>query len=528
MGLQDSKLLKKYINFDEKNAGSSSRAIMYGILATFGGFLFGYDTGTISGVMAMDYVKAHFPNNRTDFTSGESSLIVSILSVGTFCGSLGAPLFSDRIGRRWTIILSTMIVFNLGVVLQTAASEKKLLIAGRAIAGLGVGLISSVVPTFISETSPRWIRGSIVSTYQFMITIGLLVAACANKGTSNRDDSGSYRIPIGIQLAWGLLLGIGFFFAPDTPRFWISMSREDKAKESLSRLRSLPVDHQDLIDEYDEIKANFEYEAQYGNASWLQVFKNVNRQHRRLFTGCALQALQQLTGINFIFYFGTQFFTRSGIDDPFLIQLATNIVNVGATIPGIVLVETWGRRSLMMFGSVVMAVSQLIVAIVGVTKPHAHAANQTLVAFSCIFIAGFACSWGPLAWAICSENYSLNVRQKSISITTAFNWLFNFAIAYATPYLVDSGPGNADLGSKVFFIWGGCNVIGGIFIYLMIFEAKGLSLENVDEMYMKVKHAWQSKGFVPSTHAFRDETVGVHRTSSEIKDDVAHVEEDSI
>ena len=528
MGLQDSELLKKYINFDEKRAGSSSRAIMYGLLATFGGFLFGYDTGTISGVMAMDYVKSHFPDNKTNFTSGESSLIVSILSVGTFCGALAAPLFSDRIGRRWTIILSTLIVFNLGVILQTAASEKNLLIAGRAIAGLGVGLLSSLVPIFISETAPKWIRGSIVSTYQFMVTVGLLVAACANKGCSNRNDSGSYRIPIGIQLAWGLLLGIGFFFAPDTPRFWISVSKEEKAKESLSRLRQLPVDHPDLIDEYEEIKANFEYESQFGNASWAQVFKNVNRQPRRLFTGCALQALQQLTGINFIFYFGTQFFTSSGIDDPFLIQLATNIVNVGLTIPGIVLIETWGRRNLMLFGSAIMTVSQLIVAIVGVAQPDSKAANQTLVAFSCIFIAGFACSWGPLAWTICSENFSLNVRQKSISITTSFNWLFNFAIAYATPYLVDSGKGNADLGSKVFFIWGGCNVIGCIFVYFMVFEAKGLSLEQVDEMYMKTRYAWQSKNFVPSVHAFRDETTSVHRISSEMKDNVVHVEEDSV
>ena len=122
----------------------------------------------------------------------------------------------------------------------------------------------------------------------------------------------------------------------------------------------------------------------------------------------------------------------------------------------------------------------------------------------------------------------MNVRQKSISITTSFNWLFNFAIAYATPYLVDSGKGNADLGSKVFFIWGGCNVIGCIFVYFMVFEAKGLSLEQVDEMYMKTRYAWQSKNFVPSVHAFRDETTSVHRISSEMKDNVVHVEEDSV
>ena len=199
-------LMKSYVNFDEHTSGSAARGILIGMFAAFGGFLFGYDTGTISGVLSMDYVKARFPNNKTDFTSGESSLIVSILSVGTFVGSLIAPLFSDRIGRRWTLILSTLIVFNLGVLLQTVATEKKLLIAGRAIAGTGVGLISSVIPNYISETTPKWARGAVTASYQWMITWGLLIAACANKGSQGRKDSGSYRIPIGIQFLWALFL----------------------------------------------------------------------------------------------------------------------------------------------------------------------------------------------------------------------------------------------------------------------------------------------------------------------------------
>ena len=393
--------------------------------------------------------------------------------------------------------------FNLGVLLQTVATEKKLLIAGRAIAGTGVGLISSVIPNYISETTPKWARGAVTASYQWMITWGLLIAACANKGSQGRKDSGSYRIPIGIQFLWALILGIGFLFLPETPRYWVSKSEETKAKDSLRRIRNLPVDHPDLVLEYDDIKANFDFESKYATSSWTQVFKNVNKQHHRLFTGVAIQALQQLTGINFIFYYGTQFFKRSGIEDPFLIQLATNIVNVGMTVPGIILVETWGRRPLLMAGSVVMAVSQLIVAIVGVAA-SSHAANQCLVAFSCIFIAGFAATWGPLCWAICGESFALNVRLKSISLCTASNWLWNFGIGYATLiWLIQVK--ERRLGFKGVFIWGGCNVIGGLFAYFMVYETKSLTLEQVDELYLKVDHAWQSKGFVPSVHAFRDD-----------------------
>jgi len=506
MGLEDSKLLQKYINFGEKKAGSTWMGIFVGLFAAFGGILFGYDTGTIGGIMAMPYVTSHFPDNKKSFTSSETSLIISILSVGTFFGALSAPLMSDRLGRRWTLIIATLGIFNLGVILQTASTSIPLLVAGRCIAGFGVGFISAVIPLYQAETTPKWIRGAVVSCYQFAITIGLLVASCVNQGTHNRNDTGSYRIPIAVQFAWALILGGGMIILPETPRFWVSRNNETKAKESLSRLRKLDINHPDLIDEYEEIQANHLYELQFGKASWFEVFATKNKQLRRIIMGTSLQALQQLTGVNFIFYFGPTFFKSSGIENEFLISLATNIVNVGMTVPGIFLIEIIGRRKLLMSGSVVMAVSQLLVAIIGVST-DSLAANKCLIAFVCIFIAGFAATWGPLCWAVVAESYPLKVRQKSIALCTASNWLWNWAIAYATPYMVDSGPGNADLKSKVFFIWGGCNVIGGIFVYFMVYETKGLTLEQVDEMYEEVDHAWKSPSFIPKDHVFRDHNV---------------------
>lgn len=506
MGLEDSKLLQKYINFGDKKAGSTSVGILVGLFAAFGGILFGYDTGTISGILAMKFVLNEFPEDlgRAEFSSGEKSLIVSILSVGTFFGALGAPFLSDTIGRRYTLIISTLIVFNLGIILQTAATGIPLLCAGRAIAGLGVGLVSAVVPLYISETTPKWIRGAIVSLYQWAITIGLLLAACVNQGTHNRDDSGSYRIPIAIQFLWALILGGGMFFLPETPRFYISKFKDDKAKKSLKYLRKLPVDHPDLVEEYEDMKAAFDFERQVGGVGWLEVFSTSNKQLKRLITGVFLQAFQQLTGVNFIFYFGTTFFKDSGIANEFLISLATNIVNVGMTIPGVILIEILGRRKLLLGGAVIMSTSQLIIAIVGVAS-DSDSANKVLVAFTCIFIATFAATWGPTCWAVVGEIFPLTTRAKSVAISTASNWLWNWAIAYATPYLVDSGPGNANLQSKVFFIWGGCNFLCGIFTWFYVYETKGLTLEQIDEMYSKVDNAWKSPSFVPTAHAFRSE-----------------------
>lgn len=503
MGLEDSKLVQRYINVGEKKAGSTFMAIFVGVFAAFGGVLYGYDTGTISGVMAMKYVLKTFPDNKESFTSSESSLIVSILSVGTFFGALTAPFINDTIGRRWCLIISSLIVFNVGVVLQVISTAIPLLCVGRVVAGFGVGLISSTIPLYQSEASPKWIRGAIVSCYQWAITIGIFLAACFNQATQHLDNSASYRIPLALQILWALILGFGMFFLPDTPRFYISKGNHAKATESLARLRKLPGDHPDLIEELDDIKAAYEFEIEYGRSSWSQVFSNKNHQLKRLTTGVLTQAFQQLTGVNFIFYFGTTFFERAGVNG-FTISLATNIVNVGSTIPGILLMEIIGRRNILMVGAAGMSFSQLIVAIVGAATGEDNKSSQSvLVAFSCIFIAFFAATWGPCAWVVVGELFPLRTRAKSVALCAASNWLWNWAIAYATPYMVEPDRGN--LGSNVFFIWGGFNFACFFFAWYSIYETKGLSLEQVDELYESVSKAWKSKGFVPSAHAFRDE-----------------------
>jgi MFS transporter, SP family, sugar:H+ symporter len=190
-----------------------------------------YDTGTISGIIGMQYWQQEFADPGKDsVTSSQESLIVSILSAGTFFGALAAAPVADLMGRRLGLMFSAGLVFNLGVILQTAATEQDLFVAGRFFAGLGVGLVSAIsmsscpplnivqraanvpilVPMYQSETSPRWIRGTIVGCYQLAITIGLFLAAIVNNATKSRNDSGSYRIPVAVQFAWSIILVTGY------------------------------------------------------------------------------------------------------------------------------------------------------------------------------------------------------------------------------------------------------------------------------------------------------------------------------
>lgn len=173
-------------NRPSNEKGAAWPAILVGLFASFGGILYGYDTGTIAGIQTMPYWIEEFDNPN----EGRIALIVSILSVGTFVGALAAGIMADITGRRWGIIISVMLPFNLGVALQTAATAQPLFIAGRFFAGLGVGLVSAQVPMYQSETLPKWIRGAVVGCYQLCITIGLFLAAIVNWATQNRTDSG--------------------------------------------------------------------------------------------------------------------------------------------------------------------------------------------------------------------------------------------------------------------------------------------------------------------------------------------------
>ncbi|KAG0651721.1 putative glucose transporter rco-3 [Hyphodiscus hymeniophilus] len=484
-------------------AGSSAPAIMVGLFVACGGLLFGYDTGTISGILAMNAFRKQFStyyldaNGHPNVSPAQQSQIVSILSAGTFFGALLAAPLGDRLGRRLSLIISVGI-FSFGVLLQTCAMNIPLLIAGRFFAGLGVGTISVLVPLYQSEMAPKWIRGTLVCAYQFAITCGLLLAAIVNITTQHLEHPNAFRIPLSLQFIWAGVLMLGLILLPETPRYLIKRGLHASAASALSRLRRLDITHPALIEELAEIEANHEYELSLGPSTYRDVFLGSPHLGRRLLTGCGLQMLQQLSGCNFIFYYGTVFFQNIGIKSPFTVQLITNVVNVASTVPGMFLVETLGRRRLLMIGASGMAISQFVVAAVGTAAPDVQAANVVLIVFVCCFIFFFAASWGPVVWVVTSEIYPLKVRAKSMSISTASNWLLNFAIAYGTPYLVASGTGYANLEAKVFFVWAFFCVLSIIFVWSMVFETSKISLEQIDELYERVDRAWKSKAFQPS------------------------------
>ncbi|CAH2350800.1 high glucose sensor Rgt2p [[Candida] railenensis] len=482
-----------------RQKSSSGSAIIVGLVAAVGGFMYGYDTGLINDIMEMHYVINRFAGDPSvGFTVHERALTTAILSLGTFIGALIAPLLSDTYGRKTSIIFSSGIIFNIGNILQISATKLPLLCVGRGVSGVAVGILSAIVPLYQSEASPKWVRGSIIFTYQWAITWGLLIASAICQGTRTLKSSGSFRIPIGLQFLWALILCVGMLFLPESPRYYVQKNRIQSALESLSKLRRLPSDDADLIEELVDIKANYDYELSFGRTSLWDCFRNGGGRHKqilRMMTGMGIQALQQCSGINFIFYYGTNFFASTGMKNYYLMSFITYAVNMVFTIPGIILVEIIGRRLLLLVGGCGMSLSNLIIAIVGITVTNNSISSIICISFSCIFIAFFASSWGGCVWALSGEIFGISIRQKAISVSAASNWLVNFIFAYITPYLIDTGNHTAALGNKIFFIWGGFNAIGVVFVYFMVYETRGLKLEEVDFMYANCKSARDSSNF---------------------------------
>ncbi|KAL2136880.1 hypothetical protein VTI74DRAFT_606 [Chaetomium olivicolor] len=506
------------------------KAYLICAFASFGGIFFGYDSGYINGVLGSKiFIHAVEGINAKEVSESHTSLIVSILSCGTFFGALIAGDVADFIGRKWTVIIGCFI-YMIGVIIQMITGLGDALgaiVAGRLIAGFGVGFESAIVILYMSEICPRKVRGALVAGYQFCITIGIMLASCVVYATEKRTDTGSYRIPIAIQFAWALILGGGLLFLPDSPRYFVKRGNITAATNALSRLRGQKADSEYIQVELAEIVANEEYERQlipsttwFG--SWANCFKGslwkANSNLRKTILGTSLQMMQQWTGVNFIFYYSTPFLQSTGaISNTFLISMVFTIINVCSTPISFYTVERFGRRTILFWGALGMLICQFLVAIIGVTvgfnhtypdplpddPDHSLASNvpavNAQIAFIAIFIFFFASTWGPGAWIVIGEIFPLPIRSRGVGLSTASNWLWNTIIAVITPYMVGKTRGN--MKSSVFFVWGGLCTLAWVYTYFLVPETKGLSLEQVDKMMEETTPRTSAKWKPHSTFA---------------------------
>lgn len=486
------------------------------LMVAFGGFVFGWDTGTISGFVQMPNFKLNFgewnaSQNVFVFSNTRVGLIISLFNIGCAIGGITLAKLGDAFGRKIGLLV-VMIIYIVGIVLQISSNDWIQFMIGRIVSGLAVGAVSVLSPMFIAETSPSEIRGIMVSCYQLMITLGIFLGYITTFGTVHSfTDTRQWRIPLGLCFAWALAMMLGMLFLPESARYLIKRGDLERARLSIARINNLDPYDEHVLEEIETFSKAIAEEHEAGDASWKELFTGKPHIFIRVVIGIALQSFQQLTGNNYFFYYGTSIFRSVGIQDSFVTSIILGAVNFGSTFVAIYSIGKVGRRNNLLYGSVSMAACLLAFAVVGSTilypngydQPTDTQAGYGMIILTCVFIFIFAITWAPGVFVVISETYPLRIRSKGMAIATAANWIWGFLIAFFTPFIT----------SKIRFAYGfvffGCTVAAAIFVYLMVPETSGLKLEQVDVLY-KYYHPGQAQ----NTRDDAEEGVRVERLNA--------------
>ncbi|KAF7714027.1 MFS-type Sugar/inositol transporter [Penicillium ucsense] len=475
----------------------TARSLVMALFVSMGGLLFGYDTGQISGFQEMsNYLRRYGEmtgNGDYKFSNTRSGLIVGLLSIGTLIGALCAAPVADKLGRKYSITV-WCIVLNIGLIVQisTPSGHWWQMVVGRWVTGLGVGGCSLLVPMYQGESSPRHIRGAMICCYQLFVTLGIFLAYCINLGTHTLHGTAQWRITLGLTFLFALVLGGGMLFFPESPRYDFRHGKVDRAQRTLAKLYGVPENHVRILEELEEIREQFEMETE--QQVWHE-FITAPRMFYRIALGMALQSLQQLTGANYFFYYGTTIFQGAGISDSFVTQVILGAVNFGTTFGGLYVVENFGRRKSLMFGAGWMFIMFMIFASLGhFALDVAHPENtpgvgKGMIVVTCLFIAAYAMTWGPMIWAIVAELFPSKYRAKGMALATASNWAWNFLISFFTPFITSA------IDFAYGYVFAGCLLAGIFVIYFFVIEGKGRTLEELDYMYVHKVAPWKSSKY---------------------------------
>ncbi|KAK3112900.1 hexose transporter hxt5 [Teratosphaeriaceae sp. CCFEE 6253] len=459
------------------------RIFAMALIVSIGGLIFGYDTGQISGFLEMDDFLGRFGNEPGPaFSNVRSGTIVGLLSIGTLIGALISAPIADTFGRRICIV-TWCIVFCIGVIVQISTEQHWYQIAvGRWVAGLGVGGLSVLTPMYQSETAPRQIRGALVSCYQLFITCGIWLAYVINFGTHNMAGAPQWRIPMGIGFIFPSIMAVGICFLCESPRWDYRHGRIDRARATIAKSYGVSENHWEVQREMREIKEKYDAEnAGGGKHKWYEVFTGPRMAYRTLL-GVTLQALQQLTGANFFFYYGTTVFAGIGLSDSFVTSIILGSINFGMTFPGLYVVEHFGRRRALITGALWMFMCFLIFASIGhfllVPGRETNTAGTVMIIFTALFIAGYAMTWGPIIWAVIGEIFPTRYRATCMGISSASNWIWNFLISFFTPFITSA------IDYRYGYVFAACCFTGAVVVYFFLCESSGRSLEEIDTMYI--------------------------------------------
>ncbi|ORY81421.1 general substrate transporter [Protomyces lactucae-debilis] len=505
--------------------------LIFAAYASLGSLLYGYDGTYFSGVVAMKTFINDFGTENAagvrEITPAALSLMTSLVYVGELIGSFVYPVICDKLrGGRKGAIAAAMLAVLAGASVQVAASgQQGVIIAGRIILGVGVGLVSNAVPQYLSEIAPKEIRGVVVGSWQFTLAFAQIIGACVCQGTKDISSTASYRIPMGLQMIIPVVVYALYAWIPESPRWLVSVGRTDKAGAALRTLHKEKLAHgYDEQEELSLLKQDKELDDLSKESSWRSLFGSpVER--RKLFLAVGILAAQQLTGVQFFFSYFTVFLQKIGsVEHPFLWTIILDIFELIGVVGSFFLINRFGRRPLLIWTSVIMIVCLVV------SGGLATAADEVLprgrgigiIVASLIYVLAFNLAFGPLAWVVASELTPGPNRARTFSLGTATFWIVAWAVTFTQPYLFT----DANLGGRVAFVYAGGCLCSLAFVYFCIPETLGRSLEEISEMFdarlpLKEWPAWQSSRASSEVGKLERDSTSVDEESQQMPKNVA-------
>ncbi|XP_027111674.2 sugar carrier protein C [Coffea arabica] len=466
------------------------------VVAAMGGLIFGYDIGISGGVTTMDsflhkFFRSVYDKKNNDkstnqyckFDSETLTMFTSSLYLAALASSLVASIVTRKMGRKLSMLFGG-VLFLAGALLNGFARKVWMLIVGRILLGFGIGFANQSVPLYLSEMAPYKYRGALNIGFQLSITIGILVANVLNYFFAKIKGGWGWRLSLGGAMVPALIITVGSLILPETPNSMIERGQTNEAKARLIRIRG--TDNVD--EEFNDLVAASEASKMVEHP-WRNILQRKYRP--QLTMAIAIPFFQQFTGINVIMFYAPVLFQTIGFKSNASLMSAviTGIVNVVATMVSIYGVDKWGRRALFLEGGVQMLICQIIVSICigvkfGVNGEPGHLPKWyavVVVLFICIYVAGFAWSWGPLGWLVPSEIFPLEIRSAAQSVNVSVNMLFTFLVAQVFLNML------CHMKFGLFLFFGGFVLIMTIFIYFFLPETKNIPIE---EMHMVWKQHW--------------------------------------